>query len=136
MNRLLLLFVLPFVLNACAGEADDSICRPSDIPPKVVQIGDWMLAEGDIVRVHVEEAYNHTFNVEGTLSEEACAHFRELTTENIGKKLPIRIDGETIVSPVIRSPISACDFSLGLGYSQSEATSIALAMAPACGAED
>ena len=39
------------------------------------------------------------------MSPASARHFAELTSKNIGRKMAVRVDGKTILAPVIREPI-------------------------------
>jgi len=39
------------------------------------------------------------------MTPESARLFAELTTKNVGRKMEVRIDGKTVMTPVIREPI-------------------------------
>lgn len=58
--------------------------------------------------VSAEAAYDRRTSeplVSFRMSETSARHFGELTAKNVGKKLAIRVDGQTLSAPVIREPI-------------------------------
>ncbi len=59
------------------------------------------------------------------LNEEGSKILAKITTENIGKEVPISIDGKVISSPTVQNPITTGDFVLSNGtWTKSEAQTI------------
>ncbi len=56
----------------------------------------------------VQAAYDQRTNeptISFAMSESSRKAFAELTRKNVGRKLAIRVDGQTISAPIIREPI-------------------------------
>jgi len=68
---------------------------------------DIIISNNDIIAARAIPSYTiNRFDIEIDFSEEAAQRISRITTENIGKKLAILIDGKVIVAPILRSTIS------------------------------
>jgi preprotein translocase subunit SecD len=59
------------------------------------------------------------------MSEKSAQSFAQLTQENIGRLMQLRVDGKVIMSPVIREPILHGSLQISGRYSSKEAKDIA-----------
>jgi len=51
--------------------------------------------------------------------------FAEITSKNIGRKLELRIDGKTVMAPVIREPVMRGSVQVSGGWTQREVKDLA-----------
>ena len=54
------------------------------------------------------------------MKDESRAAFARVTTENVGRKAEVRIDGKTVMSPVIREPIQGGSLQVSGGLTVAE----------------
>ncbi|UJW87356.1 SecDF P1 head subdomain-containing protein [Devosia sp. SL43] len=64
-------------------------------------------------------------SIEVTLTPEAAKVFGELTTDNVGNVIELRVDGELLTSPTVRSPILGGMLMITGELSQADAKAIA-----------
>ncbi len=64
-----------------------------------------------------------------TLSTESARAFATLTTANVGRTIDIRIDGKTVLSPVIRDPITGGQLRISGNFERAELDAIAARIA-------
>ena len=60
------------------------------------------------------------------MSPASTKRFAEFTTENVGRKIDIRIDGKTVMSPVIREPITGGSGQISGNFTLDEANTVAM----------
>jgi preprotein translocase subunit SecD len=60
-----------------------------------------------------------------TLSADSAKAFGTLTTTNVGKTVDIRIDGKTVLAPVIRDPILGGELRISGNYTRDELAEVA-----------
>jgi preprotein translocase subunit SecD len=68
-------------------------------------------------------------SIEVTLTPEAAKAFGELTTKNVGNVIELRVDGELLTSPTVRSPILGGTLVITGEMSQADAKDIAARLA-------
>ena len=55
----------------------------------------------------------------------SAKQFAELTTQNVGRKLELRIDGKIVMAPVVREPILAGSLQISGGFTLQQAKDLA-----------
>ena len=68
-------------------------------------------------------------SIEVELTPEAAKVFGELTTDNVGNVIEVRVDGELLTSPSVRSPILGGILVITGAMSQADAKAIAARLA-------
>jgi len=66
-----------------------------------------IISNKDVVAAHPIPSFTpRSFDIEIELSNEGAKRISKASTENIGKRIAVLIDGKVIVAPVLRSTIS------------------------------
>ena len=60
-----------------------------------------------------------------TMTDASKQRFAEFTTQNVGRKMDIRVDGRTMMSPVIREPILGSVGQISGRFTPAEAKALA-----------
>ena len=106
-----LYLVLPH--DSCTGKNNkhtieflsDTLCIA---PEPVISVKDIESCMTDSLKLEGKKQYS--LNIK--LKESASLRFKEITTENVGKKLVFIIDNKVVMAPVIRDPITSGRLSI------------------------
>jgi len=83
-----------------------------------------ILTNGDIATAEPAQDASGSFGVVVRLTAQGAAKMRQATTQNLGRRLAILLDGRVVVAPTVRSAIGTSAVISG-GYSRVEAERIA-----------
>lgn len=144
-------FVALFVLAACGDEPDSTapapetpvveaqaepvLCRPEGVEPASLSIGPLDFEPGDvIVEVGIDESSGKPVLFFG-FTEEAAESLARVTTELVGQPVPVVIDGDTVMSPIVQAPILGGSMQLTGMFSKAELDDLAERLSPPCVAD-
>lgn len=117
-----------------APKEEPGLCRPADIEPGVLEIGPKRFGPGEAFMTVEDspEGWGPVLMIELRGAGEGA--LEELTRAHLGQKLPLRVDGEVLMSPHVGTPILGDSLQVsGLGgRSREELEAIAIRFAPPC----
>jgi preprotein translocase subunit SecD len=121
------------MITAATGRTRKAILRPSLAWFAFLVIPAWFLgtaaAETVVIEiVRAEMGFDQRTGqpvVSFTMTEASSQVFAELTRQNIGRPLEVRVDGRLVMKPVIREPILAGKGQLSGGLSVEQAKDLA-----------
>lgn len=132
--------LLAFALLSCpaslAAQQDAGEARAAPAPPaeKGIWIGSLDLCRsGPVKAMASTDTYSGQPIVNVTLPATLRGALAELTAANIGKPMPIRVDGRVVSEPYVNEPISGGELQIS-GIDRAEADRIAAAL-QSCPAE-
>jgi|GEM_PF-6657294 len=111
-------------------------CRPAGEAPATLSIGPLDLGPDDFtVRIDPESdtgtpVLNFGFN------QEAAEALGRVTTKLVGQAMPVKLDGETVMSPILREPILGGRMQLSGQFEFSELETLARRLSPPCQTTD
>ncbi len=100
MKNILCVSAIILVFSGCTTKTDTSS----------FQLGPEDVAAATMTQVDAE-----TCAITVTLTKTASKRFTRSTRQNIGKKLPIIVDGKTVCEPLVREVIPGPDLTIAVG---------------------
>jgi preprotein translocase subunit SecD len=95
--------------------------QPILLKQRAVMTGDLL----DDARVRIQSTYNEPY-VEISFNRQGGRVFERVTTENVGKRLAILLDGKVYSAPVIREPIAGGQAIIEGSFAMEEASDLAI----------
>jgi len=92
-----LIFACLFLVTFAVRGADPSPSGPAEL----------RLATADVESAELTLELNTGPRLRVYLSKDKCAEFKEMVKDNLGKQIPIYLDGKFIVAPISNEPFTA-----------------------------
>lgn len=122
------------LLSGPASLTAQTVAKPGPAAEKGIWIGNLDLCRSGPVEAMVStDVYSGSPVISIVLPAKLRGALAELTAANIGKPLPIRVDGRVVSEPHVNEPISGGELQIS-GVDQAEADRIAAAL-QSCPAE-
>lgn len=116
------------LLSGSTSLAAQTVAEPGPAAEKGIWIGNLDLClSGPVEATASTDAYSGSPVVSIVLPAELRGALAELTAANIGRPLPIRVDGRVVSEPHVNEPISGGELQIS-GVDQAEANRIATAL--------
>lgn len=130
------LAALNSALAACTqGPADTEppdICRPADIEPAELSIGELTLAPGRFDAALHSAPGLRGYEIAITLSGQDAEALSRLTARHLGEPLVLKIGDEEMARPIVRTPILDGRVRISGDFTRAEAERLVLRLSPAC----
>lgn len=124
-------------LDGAAPEGDVEpikvvLCRPEGVAPSSLAIGPLEFTAEDDVDVTVENDMYGGYVLHISLPDEGAAALAEVTEQSLGQPLALKINGETVSSPVVQEPILGGKLQVTGAFSREEVAAMAQGFAEPC----
>jgi preprotein translocase subunit SecD len=81
------------------------------------------VTESNIESVEIRQLQDNTYGLVINLNDDGAKVLEKITSDNIGKELPIKMDGVVISSPTVQTPLTDGSFVISGGFDQATAQS-------------
>lgn len=113
-----------------AAPVAPAFCRPADVAPGTLDIGPLSFGPGEARMEVTEDGGFPALSI--SLEADAAADMARLTADLIGQPLALRVDGQTLMEPIVREPILDGRLQVSGRFSRAELEAIARRFAPPC----
>ena len=113
-----------------------ALCRPAGEPPATLSIGPLDLGPEDFTVRLDQDSYGGYPVLNFDFTDDASEALGRVTTELVGQSLPVMIDGETVMNPILREPILGGEMQLSGQFQLGELETLARRLSPPCQTPD
>ncbi len=111
-------------------------CRPAGESAATLSIGPLEFGPDDFAVQLATDPYAGMPVLNFNFSKDAAEALGRVTSELVGQPMPVVIDGETVMSPILREPILGGEMQLTGNFEQDELDTLARRLSPPCDTSD
>lgn len=108
------------------------LCRPAGEPAATLSIGPLEFGPDDFAVQLATDPYADMPVLNFNFSKEAAEALGRVSTDLVGQPMPVVIDGETVMSPIVMEPILGGEMQLSGQFGRSELETLARRLSPSC----
>lgn len=121
--------------GACQQPAPEpyiALCRPDDLAPATLRIGDIEIPPDKMTaQLHQDEVMS-VYGVAIRLQKAEAARLAQVTRERLGQPLEIALDDKVVTQPVVQTPVLDGSILVTGGFTRIRAETIVRRLSPPC----